>query len=82
MGKRDGLSAAFHCSLHHAAHVGAHDGLHHLAGTFELLYELVHFGDRCARSVGDPLATAAVQALWMFTFVWGHGEDDCLDALE
>ena len=37
-----GLSAATHCVLHHVAHVGSHDSLHHLAGAFELLEELVH----------------------------------------
>ena len=36
------LSAAFHRSLHHIAHIGTHDGLHHLAGTLELLQKLVH----------------------------------------
>ena len=37
-----GLSAATHCGLHHVAHVGSHDGLHHFAGALELLEELVH----------------------------------------
>ena len=36
------LSATFHRSLHHIAHIGTHDGLHHLAGTLELLQKLVH----------------------------------------
>ena len=38
-----GLAAATHCALHHVAHVGSHYGLHHLAGSFKLLEELVHF---------------------------------------
>ena len=29
-------------AAHHVAHVGSHDCLHHLAGAFELLEELVH----------------------------------------
>ena len=29
-------------AAHHVAHVGSHDCLHHLAGAFELLEELVY----------------------------------------
>lgn len=76
------LSATFHCAFHHAAHVGSHDCLHHLAGAFKLLDELVHFDDRGAGSVCNSLAAAAVEAVRMLALVWGHGEDDGLDALE
>ena len=34
-------SAALHRTAHHVAHVGSHYSLHHLAGAFELLEQLV-----------------------------------------
>ena len=35
-------------AAHHVAHVGSHDCLHHLAGAFELLEELVDILEGCA----------------------------------
>ena len=39
------LLAAVEAAWAHAAEVACHDGLHHFAGTLELLEELVHFRD-------------------------------------
>ena len=36
------LAAAAHAAHHVAHRAGSHDALHHLAGAFELLEELVH----------------------------------------
>ena len=49
-----------------------HGALHELAGTLELLEELVHLLNRGAASVGDTLAAAAVYLLGMFTLVRSH----------
>ncbi len=65
-------AAAFHGAFHHVAHVGSHDGLHHLAGSLELLEELVDLREAGAGTVGDSLAAAAVDAVRVLTFLRGH----------
>ena len=66
------LSAALHCTLHHVAHVGSHDGLHHLAGALKLLEELVNLREGSTGTVCDSLAAASVDAVRMLTLVWSH----------
>ena len=69
---QDWLTATLHCAFHHVAHVGAHDWLHHLAGAFKLLEELVHLREGCAGAVCNSLAAASVDAVRMLALVWGH----------
>ena len=52
---------------------------HHLLHTFELLYEAIDFLNVASRTFDDSSLAAAVEYLWIGSFVWCHRLYDSFD---